>query len=47
MCIMIQYNIYKFELDVEIIIANASAFALAIILFFDIYEIAIIFGFAG
>ena len=31
----------------EKIIANADSFALAIILFFGIYEIAVILGFAG
>ncbi len=28
-------------------IANAGSFALAIILFFGIYEVTVIFGFAG
>ena len=36
----------EFQFYAEIIIANAGVLALAIILFFDIYEIAVIFGFA-
>ena len=35
----------KFEFYAEKIIANAGSFALAIILFFGIYEVTVIFGF--
>ena len=35
----------KFEFNAEKIIANAGSFALAIILFFGIYEVTVIFGF--
>lgn len=34
-----------FEVYAEKIIANAGSFALAIILFFGIYEVTVIFGF--
>ena len=35
----------NFEFYAEKIIANAGSFALAIILFFGIYEVTVIFGF--
>ena len=35
----------RFEFYAEKIIANAGSFALAIILFFGIYEVTVIFGF--
>lgn len=35
----------KLEFYAEKIIANAGSFALAIILFFGIYEVTVIFGF--
>ena len=36
---------HEFEFYAEKIIANADGFALAIILFFGIYEVTVIFGF--
>ena len=38
-------NNRRFEFYAEKIIANAGSFALAIILFFGIYEVTVIFGF--
>lgn len=38
-------EINKSEFYAEKIIANAGSFALAIILFFGIYEVTVIFGF--
>lgn len=38
--------LYKFEFYAEKVIANANNFAFAKILFFSIYEIAVILGFA-
>ena len=38
-------SMHEFEFYAEKIIANAGSFALAIILFFGIYEVTVIFGF--